>query len=90
MTIEELRAELARRRGLGLEYIALMIPGDRRGARARVIPGVMGRVVGPTHDGKGTIVDVRVADVERALARGAAPAHATDAERAHAHARGTK
>lgn len=69
MTTIELRAEVARRRALGHEAIVLVVDRVCRGARARVIPGVLGRVVGCTSDGNGTILDVRLDDLESALER---------------------
>lgn len=78
MTVEELRAECARRKALGLKYVPLVVPRKRepRGChpRIRVVPGVMGEMVGSqqsSRDPKMTdcIVMVLIADIERALAK---------------------
>lgn len=45
------------------------VPGARRGGRARVASGVLGRVVGVSEDGRRTIVDVKLSDLERMLAK---------------------
>lgn len=77
MTPLELRAECTRVRAVreqcGLDpdtaRLVLIIPGERKHGRARVAPGLTGRVVGShERDGKPeTMVDVAVVDVERWL-----------------------
>lgn len=76
MTGEELRAEVNRRKEAGHEYTFLVMPykGRIRGPqqRVRVMRGVMGRVVGEPEPGM-VVVDVAVADIERALNKAGAP-----------------
>lgn len=82
MTVDDLAARYAqartRYRDLKLDerkaHIVLVVPGTRRREHARVLPGVLGRVVGTDiHEGKPiTIVDVKVVDIERWLKRNAA------------------
>lgn len=77
MTLDELRIACTKARAnrseLGMDpdeaHVVLVVPGERRGARARLMPGVLGRVVGTsTREGiPVTIVDVLVVDLERAL-----------------------
>ncbi len=67
MTVDELRAEVQRRRAQGQSCIVMVVPGARRGARCRVFPGVMGRVLGCANNGVDTVCDVRLDDIERAL-----------------------
>jgi hypothetical protein len=69
MTVAEAAEEIARREALGHKHIILVVPGIRNGVRARVIPGVMGKIVGCTHDGKDTVVDVVLADWKRGVER---------------------
>jgi hypothetical protein len=73
----ELESECARVRAVreecGLDpdtaMLVLVIPGNRKGERARVMSGLMGRVVGFRCDDSKpqTMVDVSVIDVERWL-----------------------
>lgn len=67
MTPQEMLNEIERRKALGHKYIVLRVGGARRGARARVLPGCMGRVLGATDNGEDTFVDVQLGDIERAL-----------------------
>jgi hypothetical protein len=77
MTIAELRTACAESKGRAAErgssdaYLVLVVPGERRGERARVLPGLLCRVVGTEmrETGPISIVDCKVADVERWLAR---------------------
>lgn len=80
MNLAELTQACARSRknarDCGLDEVGarlvLVIPGERKRERARVLPGVMGRVVGSHTETGGkpvTMVDVLVVDVERYLKR---------------------
>lgn len=57
----------------GLSFVTLVIPRRKRGpwgGRMRVLPGVMGRVLGHAQGEKpGTIVSVAIADVKSAIVR---------------------
>lgn len=66
MTIEELKAEVQRRREQGLEAIVLVVPGLRNGRRCRVFPGVTGEVLAHNADGN-TVARVRLSAIERVL-----------------------
>jgi hypothetical protein len=68
VTLAELHAEVIRKIEIGHTHIVLVVPGVRLNAMTRVIPGVMGRVLGCTDDGKGTLVDVTLAHLARVLA----------------------
>jgi hypothetical protein len=76
MTGEELRAEVDRRKTAGHAHTFLVVPyrGRVRSPlqRVRVMPGVMGRVVGESEPGL-VVVDVEVAAIERALDRAGVP-----------------
>lgn len=54
----------------GLSYepaISVIVPRACNGERARIAPGLMGRVLGPSSDGKGTVVMVETAKVRKFL-----------------------
>jgi hypothetical protein len=86
MKLLELRAECTRvrivREQCGLDpndgHVILIVPGKAHGARKRVAPGLMGRVVGENEDHT-VMVDCKVTDVERWLARVESPATTKDA-----------
>lgn len=67
MTPADLLLECQRATGLGHESMLLVIPSPRRrrSQNVRVLPGVMGRAIGEVRDG--LLVDVKVADVMKAL-----------------------
>lgn len=79
MTLDELRDACRKARAnladIGMDpddaHLVLVIPGHRKRERARVMPGVTGRVVGIDNDrttGKPiTVVDVMVSDVMKAI-----------------------
>ncbi len=67
MTFAELQAECTRVRAQGLTFMCCVMPSKRRRSnRIRVLPGVMGRVVGSQVSGT-VIVSVEIAAVERYL-----------------------
>lgn len=72
MTIDELKAEVARRRAAGLDWMQLKVPGRMRSERKRVLAGLRGsrglygRALGEegTKARPITVVDVKLDDVE--------------------------
>lgn len=68
MTLDELQAELARRRRAGLDALVLVLPRACNGRRARVLPGLTGEVMCVNCDGH-TVVRVELDAVERMLAK---------------------
>lgn len=76
MTIDELKAEVARRRAQGLDWMQFKVPGRMRSDRKRVLVGLRGkrglygRALGEegTPSKPVTVVDAKLEDVERWLA----------------------
>ena len=72
MTTQEFEQAIERAKAQNHQHLLLTIPIPNGrvpmpGRRTRVIPGVMGRVVGPV-DGEGRmLVDVELAEAERGL-----------------------
>lgn len=69
MTTDELRADVSRREAAGHEHLVLVVERarDPRGRRVRVLPGVVGDFLGRSNDGRGLVVDVKLADLRRYL-----------------------
>lgn len=69
MTLDDLRSEVERAKGLGHGWMQFKVRRSKSPAnwdRVRVLPGVYGRCIGETDRGT-FIVDVRIEDVDRAL-----------------------
>lgn len=70
----DLRDVVAAARSRGSEFAVMVVRrrwSDRTtfGQRVRIRGSLVARYIGPTADGSGTLVDVRLADAERWLAR---------------------
>lgn len=73
MTVDELKSAIAERREKGCNELMLTVPGNARGHRKRVAPGVLGVVANVHQDEHGnvrTLVWCKLDDLERAIARG--------------------
>jgi hypothetical protein len=69
MTIDQLEAEILLREAEGRDRMILVVTRDHepRGRRVRVLPGVLGTMIG--YCGGTTTVDVAIADLRRYLDR---------------------
>lgn len=79
MKVDELRAEVDRRLGLGLKFIMLVLARECSGHRARVFPGVLGEVVSVNSNGH-TVVSVPLDKVDAYLTRAGVPRNNPPAE----------